>query len=257
MIEQEIVGLAKGKKSQWDTKHPKRPASKGQTGGRNLQTHKTEHLLQIIDHYKAKLITAEEEITNLKRQKYLLEQDVKVKDKRFTSMQAEKSEANTFTEEMNLSDKLKRNIRELQLEKERSKSFELAIKGLEAKLKSAESKFNEVEELKAEKRTLEQQVMRLTQLPSFNNVIDKAEEEKSLREIESKLKLTNQKYNRLEDKFIKTDADLKIVTNKLIESQYTINTLENENKEMRKQSINNQILLRLNNDPELLQQVFL
>ena len=76
------------------------------------------------------MLTAEEEITNLKRQKHLLEQDVKLKDKRYTSMQADHSSANNNTEELNLSDKLKRSIRELELEKERSKSFELALKGL-------------------------------------------------------------------------------------------------------------------------------
>jgi hypothetical protein len=70
-------------------------------------------MLEIIDHYKVKLLTAEEEVTNLKRQKYLLEQDVKLKDKRFASLQEDKSEGANFNEELSLSDKLKRNIREL------------------------------------------------------------------------------------------------------------------------------------------------
>lgn len=93
-------------------------------------------MLEIIEHYKTKLITAEEEISNLKRQKFLLEQDNKIKDKRYTALTEDKPEINTFNEEMNLADKLKRNIRELELEKEKNKSYELAIKGLEAKLRA-------------------------------------------------------------------------------------------------------------------------
>jgi hypothetical protein len=40
--------------------------------------------------------------------------------------------------------------------------------------------------------------MRMTSLPNFNNVIDKADEEKNLRELESKVKLATEKYSRLE-----------------------------------------------------------
>ena len=61
----------------------------------------------------------------------------------------------------------------------------------------------------------------------------------------------------MEDKFIKTDADNKLLQNKMIEAEYNINMLEEEIKGLKKQSINNHILLRLNNDPEMLQQVFL
>ena len=46
------------------------------------------------------------------------------------------------------------------------------------------------------------------------------------------------------------------MTNKVVEAEYTINCLEEEIKELRKQSINNHILLKLNNDPDTLQQVF-
>ena len=71
VLEQELVNLAKGSKSSWDTKQPKKPV-RGKSGPRNLQTNKVEHLLEIIDHYKAKLLASDEEVSNLKRQKYLL-----------------------------------------------------------------------------------------------------------------------------------------------------------------------------------------
>ena len=71
VIEQELVSLAKGSKSSWDTKQPKKQV-RGKSGPRNLQTNKVEHLLEIIDHYKSKLMASEEEVSNLKRQKYLL-----------------------------------------------------------------------------------------------------------------------------------------------------------------------------------------
>lgn len=38
---------------------------------------------------------------------------------------------------------------------------------------------------------LEEKVIRMTQLPNFNNVIDKAEEERKAKELERKLKLLN------------------------------------------------------------------
>lgn len=53
------------------------------SGNKNLTSKKVDQLLEIIDHYKAKLITAEEEVTNLKRQKHILEQDIKLKDRKF------------------------------------------------------------------------------------------------------------------------------------------------------------------------------
>lgn len=125
--------MAHGKKSEWDTvKAPtnKKSSSRGFSGNKNLSTNKIEHLLEIIDHYKTKLITAEEEITNLKRQKQILEQDVRLKDKKYDNLQEEKAEGNNAQEEFNLTEKLKRNIRELELEKERGKSLELAIRSL-------------------------------------------------------------------------------------------------------------------------------
>ena len=95
VLEQQLKNLAGGKKSEWDKKHPSKQ-TRGKSAHKNLQTNKVEHLLEIIDHYKGKLLTADEEITNLKRQKFLLEQDVKVKDKRFTSMQEENSAPSSF-----------------------------------------------------------------------------------------------------------------------------------------------------------------
>lgn len=78
--------LAQGKKSGWDNvKAPlvNKGAPRGVSGNKNLSSTKIEHLLEIIDHYKQKLITAEEEVTNLKRQKLILEQDSKLKDRKF------------------------------------------------------------------------------------------------------------------------------------------------------------------------------
>lgn len=78
--------LAQGKKSGWDTlKAPlaSKGPTRGSSGSKTLSSTKIEHLLEIIDHYKQKLITAEEEIANLKRQKQILEQDSKLKDRKF------------------------------------------------------------------------------------------------------------------------------------------------------------------------------
>lgn len=84
-----MKSLAQGKKSSWDTvKAPlvNKSSSRGFSGNKNLSSTKIEHLLEIIDHYKKKLITAEEEITNLKRQKQILEQDSKLKDRKFENL---------------------------------------------------------------------------------------------------------------------------------------------------------------------------
>jgi translation elongation factor EF-Tu-like GTPase len=61
VMEQELKTLAQGKKSGWDTaKAPlvNKSASRGVSGNKNLSSTKIEHLLEIIDHYKQKLITA-------------------------------------------------------------------------------------------------------------------------------------------------------------------------------------------------------
>lgn len=91
-------------------------------------------------------------------------------------MQEDKNNGGDFQEELNLSDKLKRSIRELELEKERAKFLEMAVKSLETKLRSSELKSQEMDSLKAENMALEEKVIRMTQLPNFSNVVDKAEE---------------------------------------------------------------------------------
>ena len=60
MLEQELKNLAKGKKSEWDKKNQTKQTNRGKSSGKNLHTNKVEHLLEIIDHYKAKLLTSEE-----------------------------------------------------------------------------------------------------------------------------------------------------------------------------------------------------
>lgn len=60
-IQLELKSMAQGKKSNWDTNKapiPKKNNSRGFSGNKNLSNNKIEHLLQIIDHYKQKLITA-------------------------------------------------------------------------------------------------------------------------------------------------------------------------------------------------------
>jgi len=51
--------LAQGKRSEWDTKKPLAKQGRGQSSNKTGSSSKVEHLLEIIDHYKAKLITAE------------------------------------------------------------------------------------------------------------------------------------------------------------------------------------------------------
>ena len=171
--------LAQQKKSEWDV--VKKPVQKNVNAGRGLSGNKTlsnakiENLLEIIDLYKSKLITAEEEVINLKRQKELLEQDVIVRDKKIDNIQGSHDEGSSIKEEFNLVDKLKKNIRELELEKQRNKIMELAVKSLESKLKIYESKQFQIDSLKSQNRSLEEKIMRLTNLPSFNEVIDKGE----------------------------------------------------------------------------------
>ena len=46
---------------------------------KDKESAKVSNLLEIIEHYKNKVMNAEEEIQNLKRQKHLLEQDTKPK----------------------------------------------------------------------------------------------------------------------------------------------------------------------------------
>ena len=62
--EQELKMLATGKKSLWDTKNKTMysggPKHQRLPSGQKGDSHKVENLLEIIDHYKSKLITAEE-----------------------------------------------------------------------------------------------------------------------------------------------------------------------------------------------------
>lgn len=74
--ERDLKILANTKKSAWDNKNSRRQPSNTHY---KQDSQKTEHLLEIIDHYKQKMLVAEEEIQNLKRKIHLLEQDVKVK----------------------------------------------------------------------------------------------------------------------------------------------------------------------------------
>lgn len=124
-----------------------------------------------------------------------------------------------------MGDKLKRNIREMEMEREKAKLYEMAVRSLEVKLRASEMKAEEIDVLRAENRSLEEKVIRLTNMPNFNNVVDKAEDERKGKELESKLKLLNEKYNLLKDNSIKTEAELKILQNKLIEATHDINTL--------------------------------
>jgi hypothetical protein len=57
-LEGELKALALGKKSDWDSKKPLGKQIRGQSSNKSSST-KVEHLLEIIDHYKTKLITAE------------------------------------------------------------------------------------------------------------------------------------------------------------------------------------------------------
>ncbi len=111
------------------------------------------------------------------------------------------------------------------MEREKAKLYEMAVRSLEVKLRASEMKAEEIDVLRAENRSLEEKVIRLTNMPNFNNVVDKAEDERKGKELESKLKLLNEKYNLLKDNSIKTEAELKILQNKLIEATHDINTL--------------------------------
>lgn len=60
-LEQQLNEKAHGKKSNWDTvKAPlgKKTSSRGFSGNKGPSSNKIEHLLEIIDHYKQKLLTS-------------------------------------------------------------------------------------------------------------------------------------------------------------------------------------------------------
>lgn len=59
----------------------------------------------------------------------------------------------------------------------------------------------------------------------------------------------------MKDNSIKTEAELKLVQNKLIEVTSDINSLEKENMALREQSINDPIILKLMKQPELVQKI--
>jgi len=59
--EEELRELAKGKKNVWDTSNPRANKTYGSRGFSNkkpMNLNKVEHLMEIIDHYKAKLLVA-------------------------------------------------------------------------------------------------------------------------------------------------------------------------------------------------------
>lgn len=59
----------------------------------------------------------------------------------------------------------------------------------------------------------------------------------------------------MKDNSIKTEAELKLVQNKLIEVTSDLNSLEKENMALREQSINDPIILKLMKQPELVQKI--
>ena len=59
----------------------------------------------------------------------------------------------------------------------------------------------------------------------------------------------------MKDNSIKTEAELKLVQNKLIEVTSDLNSLEKENMALREQSINDPIILKLMKQPEMVQKI--
>jgi hypothetical protein len=59
----------------------------------------------------------------------------------------------------------------------------------------------------------------------------------------------------LRDNNVKTEAELRLVQNKLVEVISDLNTLEKENVTLREQSINDPIILKLMKQPELVQKM--
>lgn len=59
----------------------------------------------------------------------------------------------------------------------------------------------------------------------------------------------------LKDNSIKTEAQLRLVQNKLVEVTSDLNTLEKDNVTLREQSINDPIILKLMKQPELVQKM--
>ena len=79
-------------------------------------------------------------------------------------------------------------INHLEIEKNRNKFNEAEIKRLESRIKSLSINESELEDLRAMNRNLEDKLMRLTTLPSFGAVTEKADEEHKVKELERKYK---------------------------------------------------------------------
>ena len=170
--------LAAGKKSLWDRKQPVSKKPK-QSAGKDMDSAKVSNLLEIIEHYKIKLMNADEEIQNLKRQKHLLEQDTKLKERKADQLLKDLENTSSGKQNTaNLQDQLKTNTKLLQIQKQRNKYNEADIKRLETKIRTLEFNKEEMENLRQQNRTLEEQLMKLTSIPSFTTVTDRVDEER-------------------------------------------------------------------------------
>lgn len=70
-----------------------------------------------------------------------------------------------------------------------------------------------MDNLKQQNRTLEEQLMRLTSMPSFSAVADKVDEEKRFKEMEAKYKAMSEKYTQVRNEGAKVEADVRILRN--------------------------------------------
>lgn len=70
-----------------------------------------------------------------------------------------------------------------------------------------------MDSLRQQNRTLEEQLMKLTSMPSFTTVTDRVEEERRAKEAEAKYKAINEKYTQLKNDHIKIEAEVKLLRN--------------------------------------------
>lgn len=73
--ERQLQMLAQGKKNMWDITKDRQPKKINSVQKRDQDNNKVTNLLEIIEHYKSKVVVQDEEIQNLRRQKHILEQD--------------------------------------------------------------------------------------------------------------------------------------------------------------------------------------
>jgi hypothetical protein len=151
----------------------------------DFEKDKIQDLLKIIDHNKHTISEFESQIKSLQRDNYLLKQQAISKEslsrKEIIEMEHEKKK------EQGAEARLREKQRELEFAKEKNGFLEAEVSKLQIQL-SAKNQDQEVNDLRAENRRLEEHLRRLSESPAFRGVTDKVEQETNIKALESRCK---------------------------------------------------------------------